>query len=366
MARNLPNANDGPVNPRASRFPYRASEPIRLAILNRLQRAVLGVFGLILVFLTCTSTSNSERKPTWSRPTGHRGGVWEVAFSEDGRRLATGGSDGTVAVWDTRTGDVMELAHENMQVVLCLSFSADCTTLAVSHFDFSVAIWDVATGKRRTTINTQSDQVHSLAFSPCGTTLAGGGEQRTIRLWDVASGKLTARLLGHPGSVGAVRFAPNGRILASGCTRGQVKVWELGREEICERVGQRVHGGPVFSLAFSPDGSLLVSGAAIDKIRLWDLVTGKERTNINRLADICKSMEFSPDGKTVLSVMTDGAVYLSTASGSRHQTILPAQFSTYCAAFSVGGRFVATGGPDGIARVWDLADNGSQSPSRSF
>jgi WD40 repeat protein len=253
-----------------------------------------------------------------------------------------------------------------VQRVVCLSFSADGTALAVSYFDFTIAIWDVVTGKRRTTINTQSDQVHSLAFSPCGTTLAGGGEQRSIRFWELASGKLTARLLGHPGSVGAVRFAPNGRILASGCSGGQVKVWELGRDEICERVGQRAHAGPVFCLAFSPDGSLLVSGAAIDKIKLWDLVTGKERTNINRLEHICKSMEFSPDGETVLSATTDGAVYLSSSSGGRSQTILPGQFETYCAAFSVDGRFVASGGPDGVVRVWDLAANGSQSPSRSF
>jgi WD40 repeat protein len=356
MPRHTANAAGAMIDLNARRTPHQASGPIRLAILNQPQAAVLAAFGLILVILTCTSSSKSGRQPTWSRSTGHSGGVWAVAFSADGTCLATGGNEGSVALWETTgTGEVKELADNCRRTVACLAFSPDGMTLAVSYLDFTIGIWDVATRKRRYTISTQSDQVHSLAFSPDGKTLASGGEERTIRLWKVATGRMRASRFGHCGSVGAIRFHPNARILASGCSRGLVKLWEISDDTIRERVGERLHVGPVLCVAFSPDGSSLASVGATDDVKIMDLDGGQRGTSLSREDQTCQALAFAPDGKSLLLATCQGAVHLCDRTGRPPRSILPGQFSAYCSAFSSDGRFVATGGPDGVVRMWDLA-----------
>jgi WD40 repeat protein len=356
MSRHAANADGATIDHNAGRTPHQSSGPIRLMILNQPQAAVLAAFGLILVVVICTSGSKSGRQPAWSRSTGHSGGVWAVAFSVDGRRLAAGRDDGTVALWEmTGTGEAMELADDCLRSVACLAFSPDGMTLAVSYLDFTIGIWDVATRKRRYTISTQSDQVHSLAFSPDGKTLASGGEQRSIRLWKVATGRMRASGFSHCGSVGAIRFHPNARILASGCSRGLVKLWEISDDTIRERVGERLHVGPVLCVAFSPDGSSLASVGATDDVKIMDLDGAQRRTSLSREDQTCQALAFAPDGKSLLLATCQGAVHLSDPTGRPPRSVLPGQFPAYCSAFSSDGRFVVTGGPDGVVRMWDLA-----------
>jgi WD40 repeat protein len=356
MPRHSANADGAMIDLNARRTPYQASGPIRLAILNQPQAAVLATFGLILVILTCTSSSKSERKPDWSRPTGHSGGIWAVAFSADGRHLAAGGNEGAVALCETTgTGEMIALVNESRETVACLAFSPDGMTLAVSYLDFTIGISDVATHKTRYTISTQSDQVHSLAFSPDGKTLASGGEQRSIRLWDVATGRMRTSLFSHRGSVGAIRFHPNGRILASACSQGLVKLWEISDDTIRERAGEQVHVGPVLCLDFSPDGSSLASVGPADDVKIMDLDGGQIRTSLSREDQTCQAMAFAPDGKSLLLATCEGAVHLSELRGRPPRTILHGQFPAYCSAFSSDGRFVAAGGLDGVVRMWALA-----------
>src|SRR5262249_11206650 len=158
--------------------------PVRLSILGSLAQAgFLAALVGTLVVLTSESTPHREGAPTWATPTGHPLWVKAVAFAPDGRRLATGGADGAVVLWEVGRGMERELPGDPSRAVLCLAFSPDGVTLAAGHRDSTVTLWDVATGEKLATLRAHSDQVQCLDFSPDGTTLATGSADRSIRLW---------------------------------------------------------------------------------------------------------------------------------------------------------------------------------------
>jgi WD40 repeat protein len=178
-----------------------------------------------------------------------------------------------------------------------VAFSPDGKTLASGGYHTRVKLWDVATAKEKATLvdrgKDNSGIVYSVAFSQDGKNLAWP-ENGGITLWNVSRDKTIAILKGHTEPVQSVAFSPDGKCLASG-----------GNDQTVEG-----HNSSVYSVAFSPDGKTLASGSEDRTVKLWDVARGKNIATLKSHTEGVRSVAFSPDGKTLASGSEDGTVKL--------------------------------------------------------
>jgi hypothetical protein len=190
-----------------------------------------------------------------------------VAFSPDGKRLASGDTDKAVKLWDVATGQPIHTLKGHGSNVWDVAFSPDGTRLASASSDRTVRLWDVATG--RFIRQFEGCAWHrTLAFSSDGTRIATATEDRTVRLWDVATGRLIRQFAGNTAGIHGVAFSPDGRRLASTSSDGTVKLWDVETSQ--EALLLRGHISPAQDVAFTPDGTRLATGDNDGKGKLWD------------------------------------------------------------------------------------------------
>jgi WD40 repeat protein len=291
--------------------------------------------------------------------------VMSLAFSPDGKLLASAGRSATIQLWDPTTGQQVHRGGDgNAMWVEAVAFSPNGKTVAAAGRDGAIVLWEAGTGKFIRRIAGPApkakpgalfnDKVWSLAFSPDGKTLASGSGDTCIYLWDPATGKQIGRLDGHKHWVRAVAFSPDSKTLVSGSQDKTVRLWDLATKQPIHQLGGQ---GAIRSVGFSSDGKILAAQSE-HAILLWDTATAKPIAHkVNKVAFDALSLALSPDGKTVAIGGGHGSfeTHLVELATGKEIGTCPHKDAVWCVAFSPDGKFVASAGHDHKVFLMDAA-----------
>ena len=280
-----------------------------------------------------------------------QGALYSINYSPDGKTLASGGQSGTVQLLDADSGKVFKTLLGHIGAVISIAFSPDGKTIASGGHDRVVRLWDAHSGLALNVLEGHQFEITSIAYSPDGKILASGGHDRTVRLWDVQSGTILNTLQGDQGAVSSVAYTPDGKTLAGAGQDGAIQLWDVQSGVATKTlVG---HQGWVAGIAYSPDGKTLASIGDDKVIRLWDTQSTKARTTLEGHRGSGTSIAYSPDGKTLASAGCDAALRLWDAQvGTARKTLEGHHGTIYTIACSPDGKTLASGGFDGAVRLW--------------
>ena len=288
---------------------------------------------------------------------GHKADIACLAYSSDGRRLASASDDGTVRIWDAIAGQESLCLPEARK----LAFSPDGRRLVTTSWDKTATVLDASTGQNILSLSGHTDMVEGQAYSPDGHQIATASLDQTIKLWDAATGKELRTLRGHTGGVASVSFNSDGRRLASGSKDQTIKIWDVAEGR--ELLTLRGHTAGVLDVAISPDGTRLASTSLDGTVRVWNVETGEPTLTLQAYDGLSLTVislierwevAFSPDGLRVAAGCGDRAVRVwDIGTGQEIAKFFGHTATVTGVAFSPDGLRLASASDQ--VKIWDVA-----------
>jgi WD40 repeat protein len=325
-----------------------AFAPIEVRLPNQPTKSLVLASGSFDGTVRLWDTRTGQCVQCWH---GHQGWVWSVAFSPDGEWLASSGSDRLVHLWQVDTGTQVRSFVGHTQQVRALAFSGDGRTLASGSDDRSVRLWDYRSGDCFATLVGHRSWIAAIAFSPDNPLLASGSEDQSVRLWHSRTRLCLKTLQGYSNGVWSVAFSPTGQMLASGSQDRVIRLWDWQQQR---RLGNLTgHSSWVWSVAFSPDGTVLASGSEDRTVKLWDVRSQTLLQTLEGHQDAVLSVVFDCTGD-LLSGSLDGTIKRWNRQTGCQQTLVGHGGGVWCLALSADGSLLASGSQDQTIKLWEV------------
>jgi WD40 repeat protein/serine/threonine protein kinase len=329
----------------------------RRVLIGLVATGVVAAGGGIIWFATSLKPAIGTLLYTYR---GHSNTVYAVAWSPDGKRIASGSGDNTVQVWDAVDGENVAIYKGHSNTVYAVAWSPNGKRIASGSWDSTVQVWDATDGSHVFTYRKHSPypyyDVYAVAWSPDSKRIASGSQDGTVQVWDATNGGNVFTYRGHSSEVSAVAWSPDGRRIASGSQDSTVQVWDA--TDGSHVFTYRGHSSWVSAVVWSPDGRRIASGSQDKTVQVWDATDGGNVFTYRGHSGAVLAVAWSPDGKRIASggAYPDDTVQVWDAvDGGNIFTYKWHSLGVIAVAWSPDGKRIASGSQDETVQVWEAS-----------
>ena len=301
--------------------------------------------------------------PTYLIYRGHSGRVTAVAWSPDGKYIASGGDDHTIQVWNALTGDRLLVSQGHAGGVPAVAWSPDSTLIASASAGPSISggpagnntvqVWNASNGQSIYAYHGHTSGITDVAWSPKGGRIASSSSDYTVQVWDATTGQHALILRTHSWYEWTLAWSPDGKRLATGGPDNAIWIWNTVTGSILYTYHASVEG--VTSVAWSPDGTSIASTSSDFTVQVWNASDGKTLQTYRGHTSFITGVAWSPNGKYIASSSNDKTVQLWEATtGKAISTYSQHTGAVVALTWSPDSKYIASGSEDGTVQIWQI------------